>query len=83
MLKDHENIVVSHQELLSETLEEEVQRRCTAIDQVVYTYIRNMIVPQFVCKIKISSTSLLHAGVNFVLDITASCLRPTGSLFVV
>ncbi len=36
MLNDHENIAVTQQELVSETLEEELQRRCTIIDEVVY-----------------------------------------------
>lgn len=36
MLNDHENIAATQQEIVSETLEEEVQRRCSIIDQVVH-----------------------------------------------
>jgi hypothetical protein len=35
MLNDHENnIVATQQELVNETLEDELQRRCTVIDEV-------------------------------------------------
>lgn len=36
MLNDHENIAATQQEIVSETLEEELQRRCSIIDQVIH-----------------------------------------------
>ena len=38
MLNEHENIAATQQEIVSETLEEELQRRCSIIDQVVLLY---------------------------------------------